>query len=104
MSETERRGSRRCSVELPVVVRAGAESGWGLLRSVSRLGALIESEKRHAVGTALELRIRLFDDVLDVRGQVVRTETYAGVNTLGVMFAPLTLTALTKIDSLVASS
>jgi len=104
MSETERRGSPRCSIELPVVVRAGAESGWGLLKSVSRLGALIESERRYEVGASLELRVQLPGDVLDVRCQVVRTETVGGVHTLGVLFAPLTMSALAKLDSILASS
>jgi hypothetical protein len=85
-------------------VRAGAESGSGQVKSISRLGALIESEKPHAVGTPLHLLVQLPGDVLEVRGQVVRADAAGGVYSLGIMFAPLALPVLRKLESLLAPS
>jgi hypothetical protein len=100
MSDTERRRSPRYPVGLPVQVRAGSESGPGQLKSISRLGAMVESEKPHEVGTALHLLIELPDDVVEVRGQVVRADAAGGVHSLGIMFAPLAQADLVRLDSL----
>ena len=102
MSDTERRRSPRGTVELPVVVRAGEESGSGQLKSISRLGALVESEKPHAVGTSLHLLVQLPGDVLEVRGQVVRADAAGGAYSLAILFGPLAVPVLTKLDSLLA--
>jgi len=100
MSEADRRRSPRYSVGLPVRVRAGADAGPGQLKSISRLGAMVESENHHAVGTSIHLLIELPDDVVEVRGQVVRADAAGGVHSLGIMFAPLAQADLVKLDAL----
>jgi len=104
MSDTERRASPRSTVGFAVVVRAGAESGSGQLKSISRLGALLESDKPYVVGTSLLLLVQIPGDVLEVRGQVVRADTAEGIHSLGIMFAPLALPTLKKLDSLLTPS
>jgi hypothetical protein len=104
MSEIERRRSPRCTVGLPVIVQAGADSLRGQLSSVSRLGALVESEMPFAVGTSLQLIVELPGDLLEVRGQVVRADTTGGGHSLGIMFSPLALPTLTKLESLLATA
>jgi hypothetical protein len=85
-------------------VHAGSDSVRGQLKSVSRLGSLVESEAPFAVGTSLQLIVELPGDLLELRGQVVRTDTTGGVYSLGIMFSPLALPTLTRLESLLATS
>src|SRR6266849_3761957 len=91
MSSTDRRGAPRGQVEVPVRVRRGESSVVAQLKSLSRLGALIETREALPVGTPLEIVLELpgtSDETL-VRGQVVRVTPDQGQFGLAIFFAPM---------------
>lgn len=102
MSFAERRGSPRASLDLPVEVHTEAGSFPARLRSLSRMGALIQIEKPLAIGSPLQLRIGPPVAEMSLRGQVIRaTPSDVGRgHELALMFAPLPPGALASIDSL----
>ena len=57
MSPDEPRGSPRASLDLPAEVQAETASFPARLRSLSRMGALIEVERPLAIGSPLSLRL-----------------------------------------------
>ena len=101
----ERRGSPRGIVDCEARIVTSASSDAGRLRTLSRLGALVRLEHALPVGIAVSLFIIVpAEDQLELRGQIVRGEGYQGAADVAVMFAPLTSSAIAKIDSLIASS
>jgi Tfp pilus assembly protein PilZ len=100
VSEADRRRSPRYSVGLPVQVKTGADICSGQLTSISRLGALVQTERAFPVGATLHLIVDLPSGALEVHGHVVRTHTAGDVHFHGILFAPLAETALAQLDSL----
>ncbi len=100
----DRRGAPRGEVEVPVRVRRGESSFVAQLKSLSRLGALIETRETLSVGTPLEIVLELpgtSDETL-VRGQVVRVTPDQGQYGLAIFFAPMPPLTLARIESFVA--
>ncbi len=104
MSPDERRRSPRASLDFPVEAQAETASFPARLRSLSRMGALIEAERPLAIGSPLRLRVGLPTGELELRGQVIRV-TASGPgpgHELALMLAPLPPSVLARIDVLVA--
>jgi hypothetical protein len=99
----DRRRSPRASLDLAVEVRGETASFPARLRSLSRMGALIETERPLAIGSPLRLLVRLTTAELELRGQVIRVSaTVLGQgHELALMFAPLPPSVLASIDLLV---
>jgi hypothetical protein len=100
VSEADRRRSPRYTVGLPVQVKTDADTCTGQLTSISRLGALVETEKSFPAGATLNLVVDLPDGPLEVHGHVVRTHSSGDVHFHGILFAPLAEAALAQLDSL----
>ena len=89
---------------MPVRVRRGESSFAAQLKSLSRLGALIEAREALPVGTPLEMVLELpgaSEETL-LRGQVVRVTSVEGAYGLAILFAPLPPLALARVESFVA--
>jgi hypothetical protein len=104
MSSTDRRGAPRGQVEVRVRVRRGESSFVAQLKSLSRLGALIEAGEALPVGTPLEIVLELpgTSEETCLRGEVVRVTPAEGEYGLGIFFAPLHPSTLARIESFVA--
>jgi hypothetical protein len=101
---SERRGSPRQSVDFKARIESQNQRGVARVRSLSRLGALIEAEQSFPVGTVLRIVLDGADPgaALDVRGQILRSAEAHGVHAFAVMFAPLPPPVLARIDALLA--
>ena len=89
---------------MPVRVRRGECSFAAQLKSLSRLGALIETTEAFPVGTPLQVVLELpgtGGETL-VRGEVVRVTHVEGAHRLAIFFAPLPPFTLARIESFVA--
>lgn len=71
------------------------------LKSLSLLGALLQLDRALLVGTAVGLQLQMprSSEILELRGQVVRTEASEGRHAVAVMFGPLPPSVKAKIDS-----
>jgi PilZ domain len=101
---TDRRGAPRGEVAVPVRVRRGESYFVAQLKSLSRLGALIEAGEALPVGTPLEIILELPGpgEEAHLRGQVVRVTPVEALCDLAIFFAPLPPQTLARIESFVA--
>jgi hypothetical protein len=101
---SDRREAPRREVAVPVRVRRGDSSFAAELKSLSRLGALIEAKIALPVGTPLEIVLELPGEGGEtlVRGQVVRVTPVEGGYGLAIFLAPLPPLTLARIESFVA--
>ena len=101
----ERRRSSRTSVDCPVQLITATEVWAARLTTISRVGALLRLEHGFPIGTPLHVAFGApaFPGVLELRGQVIRTEASEGGVDVAVMFAPLSPLAFEMVDSLIAS-
>jgi hypothetical protein len=101
--DTERRQTPRRAIEVSVQVQARDRTFTGQLRSLSRLGALVQLPEALPVGTPLLLAITMpqSGEVLEARAQVVRVEYSGSVSAVAVMFGPMTPQAQAGIAALV---
>ncbi len=103
-SQQERRGAPRGWAEVPVQVQCGESSAIAQLRSLSRLGALLEGGEPHAIGTRVDLTLELpgTGEKLHIKGQVIRaTPSTAGYG-VAIHFAPMPPATMARIDAFVA--
>jgi hypothetical protein len=101
---TDRRGAPRGEVEVSCRVQRGESTFVAQLKSLSRLGALLEAGEALPVGTPLEIVLELpgtGEETL-VRGEVVRVTPAEGLYGLAIFFAPLPPVTLARIESFVA--
>jgi PilZ domain-containing protein len=101
----ERRGNARTSVDCDVQLITATAAWPARLTTISRVGALLRLEHGFPTGTPLHVAFGApaVDGVLELRGQVVRTEASEGGVDVAVMFAPLNPLAFEMVDSLIAS-
>jgi two-component system chemotaxis response regulator CheB len=102
----ERRLSRRSALDRPACLIADGGTHHARMTSLSRMGARLETDRALAVGTPVRMVLELAapEATLELRGQVVRTDTIGAARAVGVMFAPLSLAALAGIDAILASA
>jgi PilZ domain len=103
--EDERRHSPRLSLDVPVRVETRELACAGVLRSLSRTGAVLEIPQAVAVGMALFLAIGPEGaPPLELRAQVVRVEAKDGAFAVAVMFGVLLPQAHARIAALLESA
>jgi hypothetical protein len=104
MSSSDRRGAPRGQIDVPVRVRCGESTFVAQLRSLSRLGALLEAGEVYPVGTPLEIVLEFpgTSEEIQVRGEVVRVTPTEGVYGLAIFFATLHALTGARIESFVA--
>jgi PilZ domain len=100
--EADRRQSNRRSLDDTVQVQAQDKAFEARLRSLSRIGALVQIDRALPVGTPMVLGLTLPDsrEVVEVHAQVVRVEYSGSASAVAVMFAPLSPQALAGIGAL----
>jgi hypothetical protein len=104
VSVPERRASPRMSFSLTVRVRSEGTPFPATLKSLSRVGALIEAAEPVPVGEALHLYLGpvLPGPSVELLGRVLRAMPSSGGHELALMFAPLPPELLDRLESLVA--
>jgi hypothetical protein len=104
MSSTERRGAPRSRVDVPVRVQAGGSSLVAQLKSLSRLGALVEVGQPFPVGAPLSLLLQLpgTEGQTEFRGEVIRVTPSGDLHALAIFFAPLAWDTLVRLTSFLA--
>jgi len=98
----ERRGSPRRSVDISIQVQVGENSTTARLKSLSRLGALLEMDRMYPIGTPLRLCVELpeMTGELGAFGQIIRVTSQGGIHSVAILFAPLSPAMLARIDAI----
>jgi hypothetical protein len=90
---------------VPVQVRHEESSSLAQLKSLSRVGALIEARQSYAVGTAIGLTLELpgTGEETHLMGQILRVTPSAGGYEVAIHLAPVAPATAARIDSFVAA-
>jgi hypothetical protein len=105
MSSTERRGAPRNRIDVPVRIRSESDaSGVAQLKSLSRLGALVEGGQTYRVGAPVTLCLELpgTDGETELRGEVIRVTPSGDLYAIAIFFAPLAWDTLVRLTSFLA--
>ena len=101
METTERRRAPRSRVDIAVRLECGSEVVEAKLKSLSRMGALVEVASAYPRGTVAMLRLDLPDTEGEthLRGEVIRSTPTGESQAVAILFAPLPWDALVRLTS-----